>query len=1223
MSVDHKRSSHQPVMPPPSQIKAAVRTAVLCACLIPLAGLADPAIVDYRNGWLAWSNAASSGFHTIEWANSLTGTWYRSWKALMDIPAVPGITEREVPMFYRVAWSPTSSVVTLPSLPLVSGFTASGGENYVGLSWTVPVASNVAGVSIARDSVWYPDDPNSGTLVYWGVGNSTVDLQVTEGTKYYYKAFTYDGNGNFSLGVTATAIPVDTVAPPNVSSLSALAGDHVVNLGWRNPVSSDFAGVRLMRTTGSPPTGPAVGTLVYAGLGTNVMDTGLSNGTFYYYKAYSFDAVPNYSSGTAASALPLNTLPPGNVAGVSAVAGDERVTLTWSNPTGGDFLGVRIQRKVGTAPTSPADGVTVHEAGGTTLTNLSLVNGTEYFYRLFAYDEVPNYASGVVTSAIPLDTTAPGPVSNVVVMPVPGNITIRWVNPPDLDLAGVRVLRKTTGYPTNATDGVTVYQGSGTNTADTALSDGVDTNYYRVYAFDEVPNYAGGTTGILVRPRPVSGLRAIAGDEQVTLNWTNPAIGNFSGVRIQRTAGAAPTNAMDGVTVYEGTGTAFTNVNLANNTQYFYAAFTFDALPHYSTGVTISATSVDVTAPGAVTLFTVTAVPGNTALAWVNPVDLDLAGVRVLRKTTGYPANATDGVTVFQGTGTNAVDTPLAEGVAANYYRAFAFDEVPNYNTGVNGLLTRQANVTGFTAVSGDQKVTLTWGNPGGPGFAGVRIQRDVGRAPTNAMDGSTVYEGQATSFTNSGLVNLTDYRYSAFCFDQTPNYSTGVTTNGTPADVTAPAVVTALAVAPIPGGIGLSWVNPVDADLAGVRVLRKTMGYPSNTTDGVTVFDGIGTNVTDNPMTDGVGTNYYRAFAFDEVPNFSAGVNGLVARQSGVSGFSATPRDEAVFLRWTNPVSANFAGVTIQQSTNGTPTNALDGSTVYVGTGNNFTNGPLPNAVRYYYAAYAFDATPNYSSGLFTNAMPADTNAPANVTNLVADSSNGTVFLSWVNPGDADLAGVRVQRKIGTSPTNYADGVTVFDGLVANATDTGLTNGTNYCYRIFAHDEVPNYASGIAITSMPLRTLFIETFEDAGGWTDHTNRQWTQTASSGVWVVTGQGVSYGGFYAMTNATYAHSGVRWLRSVGSYDCWLEIPPSDNPMEVSAWVRTPGFATSGSLSLYFYDGFAWYYLNSRTINGDQYTNVVFKTLLNGHSGQQLRFYTSDPLYIDDIEIRVAP
>jgi hypothetical protein len=1034
----------------------------------PLRVFADqPVITSFgNNGEIVWTNDTSAGYCTVEWAASVTGTWARSWQGLFDLPSDIGETRLQVPMFYRVAWSPTSSVVNLPSLPQPTDFIAAGGANYVGLSWTVPANTNVAGVSIARDEIWYPDTIQAGTLVYSGVGNSTVDSQVTEGTKYYYKAFTYDRNGNYSFGVSATATPLDTVAPPNVSSFTAQAGDHLVNLGWRNPASADFAGVRLVRTTGSPPTGPGVGSLVYAGLGTNITDSGLNNGTFYYYKAYSFDAAPNYSIGTAASALPLNTLPPGNVTGIAAIAGDERITLSWINPTGGDFVGVRVQRKVGAAPSNPADGTTVYAGNATGLTNLALVNGTEYFYRLYSYDEVPNYAGGVATSAIPADVTPPGSISNLVIVPVLGNISIRWANPADADLAGARVLRKATGYPTNATDGILVYQGFGTNTGDTALSDGVDTNYYRVYAFDEVPNYAVGVTGLFVRPRPVTNVRAVAGDELAILSWTNPVTGNFSGVRIQRTAGVAPSNAFDGLTVYEGLGTSFTNVGLANNTQFFYSLFAFDALPHFSSAVTTSAVPADVTAPSAVSSFTVSAVPGGIGLSWANPSDTDLAGVRIQRKPTGYPTNVTDGITVFQGAATNAMDTSIADGVATNFYRAFAFDEVPNYSTGMNGLLARQPNVTGLTATSGDQKTTLTWTNPGGAGFAGVRIQRDIGRTPTNTLDGTNVFEGMASSFTNAGLVNLSAYRYSIYTFDATPNYSTGASTTGTPADVTAPASVTAFAVAPVSGGIGLSWVNPADADLAGVRVLRKTTGYPSNTTDGITVFDGSGTNAIDSPLTDGTGTNFYRAFAYDEVPLFSPGVNVVFARPQNVTAISAASVTGGVTVSWVLPAST-FAGVRVQRSTTGSPATFTDGVTVYDGIGTNVIDGPLVEGiVSNYYRVFTFDQTPHYSTG-----VAGVFGRPQNVVGLVAVAGDESVTFNWTRPA-GNYGGVRIQRCLGRFPTNAFDGVTAYNANGTSVVDSGLSNTVEYYYAAFSFDATPHFSAGIATSSVPLDTF-------------------------------------------------------------------------------------------------------------------------------------------------------
>ena len=76
-------------------------------------------------------------------------------------------------------------------------------------------------------------------------------------------------------------------------------------------------------------------------------------------------------------------------------------------------------------------------------------------------------------------------------------------------------------------------------------------------------------------------------------------------------------------------------------------------------------------------------------LSWANPTDTDFVGVRILRKTEGYPSSPTDGVLVYSGGGTIHVDTGLINGVTY-YYRAFSFDWDKNYNDDVS----QQASVT-------------------------------------------------------------------------------------------------------------------------------------------------------------------------------------------------------------------------------------------------------------------------------------------------------------------------------------------------------------------------------------------------------------------------------------------------------------------------------------------------------------------------------------------------
>lgn len=106
--------------------------------------------------------------------------------------------------------------------------------------------------------------------------------------------------------------------------------------------------------------------------------------------------------------------PPANPSSPSYGAGNGQVTLGWTNPADGDFAGIKIVRADGTG-TAPADcnsGTTVctgtdcnanvtPSAAGLTYIDTSRTNGTQYAYRMCAYDGIPNMSAGVTGTATP------------------------------------------------------------------------------------------------------------------------------------------------------------------------------------------------------------------------------------------------------------------------------------------------------------------------------------------------------------------------------------------------------------------------------------------------------------------------------------------------------------------------------------------------------------------------------------------------------------------------------------------------------------------------------------------------------------------------------------------------------------------------------------------------------------------------------------------------------
>ena len=149
--------------------------------------------------------------------------------------------------------------------------------------------------------------------------------------------YTYDANGNLLTRLATPLDSDDTTPPADVAGFTATPGDGQVGLAWSNPGDADFAGVKILRRTGSYPAHPSDGAVVYNGAGTAATDTGLVNGTEYFYKAFSFDPVPNYAGGVAARATPTAPAPAWD-AGYQDIGGGWR-RLAWFGdyvPMGGE-----------------------------------------------------------------------------------------------------------------------------------------------------------------------------------------------------------------------------------------------------------------------------------------------------------------------------------------------------------------------------------------------------------------------------------------------------------------------------------------------------------------------------------------------------------------------------------------------------------------------------------------------------------------------------------------------------------------------------------------------------------------------------------------------------------------------------------------------------------------------------------------------------------------------
>ena len=127
-----------------------------------------------------------------------------------------------------------------------------------------------------------------------------------------------------------------------------------------------------------------------------------------------------------------------------------------------------------------------------------------------------------------------------------------------------------------------------------------------------------------IPPAPVTALKATTVTAtSIALAWTNPADADFTGVTIRRAAGAtAPATASSGTAVTDTAkaATSFTDTGLTAGTQYSYAAFAHDVVPHHAIAASVTATTKAIQ-PSAPVIGTATAGFSSATVTWTAPVN--------------------------------------------------------------------------------------------------------------------------------------------------------------------------------------------------------------------------------------------------------------------------------------------------------------------------------------------------------------------------------------------------------------------------------------------------------------------------------------------------------------------------------------------------------------------------------------------------------------------------
>jgi len=269
---------------------------------------------------------------------------------------------------------------------------------------------------------------------------------------------------------------------------------------------------------------------------------------------------------------------------------------------------------------------------------------------------------------------------------------------------------------------------------------------------------------------------------------------------------------------------------------------------------------------------------------------------------TDEPASALleYGKTVVYGSTRTVAELKTSQSIALSgldpdttyYYRITAADALSNSSFATGNFTTLAAlpppgNVTAFTAVGGDQSVLLSWVNPADASLSGVKIVGKTGDYPTGPSDGRLVYDGLATSVTDTGLDADTTYYYVAYAHDIVPAYASGAQISARTAaagpDVSPPGPVTDLTTIPGDGKVRLTWTNPSDQDWISTRIVRLPGADPASYDNGTLVYDGTGDNTLDAFNIVNGTTYHYAAFAYDARPNYAGPARAQATPQTGL----------------------------------------------------------------------------------------------------------------------------------------------------------------------------------------------------------------------------------------------------------------------------------------------------------------------------------------------------
>ena len=496
--------------------------------------------------------------------------------------------------------------------PAPTGLSATGGNATVGLTWSS--SSGATSYSVYRGT---SSGGESSTAIGTSTSTSYTDSAVSNGTTYYYTVKAVSGGGTSGASNEASATPSGgTTAVYQIDcgggAVSPFVADEFFNTG------NEFSSTNTINTSGvTNPAPAAVYQTVRWATAFNYTIPGLTAGQSYTVRLHfceltwtaagqrvfnvaingnsflsNFDifataggqnkALVEQTTATANSSGQIvisltqgsadnpeiagieidgsggggGTAPPAPT-GLSASGGNATVSLVWSSSSGATSYNVYR----GTS--SGGEGSTaIGTSTGTSYTDISVSNGTTYFYKVTAVNSVGTSGQSNEASATPQPSLPPAPTG---LSASGGNASVSLTWSSSSGATSYSVYRGTSSGGEGST---AIGTSTGASYADNSVTNGTK-YYYTVKAVNSsgasgASNEASATPTAGVPPAPTN-LTATGGNAMVSLTWSSSSGATSYSVYRGTSSGGEGSTAIG-----TSTGTSYSDSSVTNGTTYYY-----------------------------------------------------------------------------------------------------------------------------------------------------------------------------------------------------------------------------------------------------------------------------------------------------------------------------------------------------------------------------------------------------------------------------------------------------------------------------------------------------------------------------------------------------------------------------------------------------------------------------------------------------------------------------